>query len=126
MSKKLTEEQKAANKAARAAKKETGKATENKAPAKAKGRPSAAEEKNGVKRPLKADSKCGQVWAICDKLTKKVKSEIVIPTVQAVLVETEKAGLNPNNAKVEYAAWRKFNGHAAIWNGNKKEEKKAA
>lgn len=72
---------------------------------------------NGVRKPLNPDSKCGQVWAIADRLTKKVKGTVQIPTIRQMFMETDKVGLNANNVKIEYVCWRKFYGHAAIWTG---------
>lgn len=90
-----------------------------KAKAKAPAKPRAkAEEKNGVKKPMKADGKCARIWAICDKLTKGK----TIPTIQDVLAETNKTkDLVPGNVKPEYFNWRRFHGHAAVRTGKKKE-----
>ncbi len=80
-----------------------------------------AEVRNGVRKPLKADSKCGQVWAICDSLTKGKQ----IPTIVQVFEKAKGASLNENNVKLEYIAWRKFYGHAAIRKGPEAAKLKA-
>lgn len=63
-------------------------------------------EQNGIRRP-KADGLCGRVWGIADKLSMELKEPVAISDL---LAECEKAEMNPNNVKAEYARWRKFNG----------------
>jgi hypothetical protein len=63
------------------------------------------EERNGVKRPS-AGGLCRQVWDFCDSQ----HSADAVPSVKDVKLEAEARGWNPNNASIEYYAWRKFMG----------------
>lgn len=107
--KEKAEKAKAARAKAKAAKAAEAKVTEVK-PTRTK-----AEFKNGARKPLKDDSKCGQVWVAATKLTKNDK----IPTIQELLVVTDKLGLTQSNVRMEYQSWRTFYGHSPIWKGKK-------
>ena len=68
--------------------------------------PQAPDEQNGVRRP-KAQSLCGQAWAIFDQISEARGKPV------AFVESLEKArtqGLNEGNVRTEFYRWRKFNG----------------
>jgi len=62
-------------------------------------------EQNGIRRP-RPEGKCGQAWAIMDRMSAKLGSAVAIADL---MVETTAAGMNPNMVRSNYATWRKFN-----------------
>lgn len=63
-------------------------------------------EQNGITRPS-ADSTCGKVWAIADKISAKLKAPA---PRKNVLAETAALEINAATAATQYGKWRKFNG----------------
>ena len=67
-------------------------------------------EQNGV-RMRRPGTKCGEVWAICDRL----QAELGRAPASSELVDAlQGTDLNVNNAKCEYTQWRKYHGIAAV------------
>jgi hypothetical protein len=64
------------------------------------------EVRNGVKRPLDPDSKCGQVWAALDELVAKGEKDLTT----AIHAIGDKKGWNKNNTSLELSAYRRFHG----------------
>jgi membrane protein involved in colicin uptake len=99
---------KAADKAARDAKREASKADKAKKKADAKAAREAARlpRQNGVRRP-KAETKCGQAWAIFDSISEKNQAPA---SIGEAMVVSREAKLNDNMVRSNYAAWRKYHG----------------
>lgn len=77
-------------------------------PEKAKKEPKPAkikDAKNGIPRPS-ADTTCGKVWAIADKLTKGDK----VAKRKDVLEATTKAEIDASTAATQFGRWRRYNG----------------
>lgn len=66
----------------------------------------AKDTQNGITRP-KAGTQTGEVWEIADALSAKAGEPI---GRAEVLVETDKAKLNPATAATQYGRWRTYNG----------------
>lgn len=67
------------------------------------------EERNGVKRPLNPESKCGQVWAALDEIVAKGETDLTT----AIHAIGEKRGWNRSNTSQELSAYRKHMGLSA-------------
>lgn len=67
------------------------------------------ETRNGVKRPLDPNSKCGQVWAALDELVAKGETDLTT----AIHAIGEKRGWNKSNVSCELSAYRKHFGLSA-------------
>ena len=78
---------------------------------------------NGVTRP-NAETKTGQVWAIADKQSSKLKA----PAGRKAVIDAAVAkGINPSTAATQYGRWRKYNGLEGTGReAEKKSEKKEA
>lgn len=63
-------------------------------------------QQNGITRP-NATSLCGQIWQICDELTRDCGE---IATVKMLKQQPELQDVNDHTIKTQYARWRKFNG----------------
>ena len=85
-----TEQEKEAEKLARAQEKEASKMP----------------EQNGIRAP-KPSSLCGKAWAVFDRVSQSKGSPTSV--AEAVPVGVGE-GLNEGNIRVEYARWRKYNG----------------
>ena len=59
---------------------------------------------NGVTRP-RDGTKTGQVWAICDRLSKEAGGP---PARAGVMKAGQEAELNPATVSTQYGRWRKF------------------
>lgn len=64
------------------------------------------ETRNGVKRPLDPNSKCGAVWAALDELVAKGETDLTT----AIHAIGEKRGWNKSNTSIELSAYRRFHG----------------
>jgi hypothetical protein len=67
------------------------------------------ETRNGIKRPLDPNSKCGQVWVALDDLVAKGEPDLTT----AIHAIGEKRGWSRNNVSCELSAFRKFMGLGA-------------
>lgn len=65
-----------------------------------------AEERNGVKRPIRGV--CADVWAACDALL----ASGTAPDAKSMRERADKNGWNQTNVSIELGRWRKFNGIA--------------
>lgn len=61
---------------------------------------------NDIRRP-KAETRCGQIWNIVDKISAQMGQPA---PVKYVLAEGVENGFDENTIKTQYARWRKFNG----------------
>lgn len=65
-------------------------------------------EQNGVRRPA-PEGKCGQAWALFDKMSADAGQPIPIGDA---IKASDAMGLNQANVRCEYARWKKFYGIA--------------